>query len=111
VTLTIPPYPTEIRIPKAADVPISGINPEDIELMKQIYMYDVKLDKTKKGLITSGNYGFVCAPTGIGGNADEANANCEKLIKQIQIPNMQYRTDIHKSTQKRYQFLEENCWL
>jgi phosphoribosylamine---glycine ligase len=111
VTLSIPPYPTEIRIPKAVDVPISGIDPEDIELLKMIYLYDAKLDKTKKSLITSGNYGFVCAPTGIGGCADEAAANCEKLVKQIQIPNMQYRTDIHKSTQKRYAFLEENCWL
>jgi len=30
VTLTIPPYPTEIRIPKAKDVPIEGIDPKNI---------------------------------------------------------------------------------
>lgn len=111
VTLTIPPYPTEIRLPKAKDVPIAGIDPEDIEQLQLIYMYDAMLAKDKKSLITSGNYGFICAPTGIGGSLEEAAAACEKLVKQIQIPNMQYRTDINKSTLKRYQFLESNGWL
>jgi len=111
VTLTIPPYPTEIRIPKAKDVSIEGINPEDVEQLCNIYLYDVKLGKDKKSCITSGNYGFICAPTGTGESIEVATKNCEKLIKQIQIPNMQYRTDIEKSTVKRYQFLEENGWI
>ncbi len=111
VTLTIPPYPTEIRIPKAKDVSIDGINPEDIEQLKSIYLYDAKLSKDKKSLITSGNYGFICAPTGIGDSISEASSRCERLVEQIQIPNMQYRTDIAKSTAKRYQFLEDNGWL
>lgn len=111
VCLSIPPYPTEVRIPKAKDVPFGGIDPEDIEQMKRIYMYDVKLAKDKKSLITSGNYGFVCAPNGIGTSIEEASKRCDAMIKRIQIPNMQYRTDITKSTLKRYQFLQDNNWI
>ena len=111
VTLTIPPYPTEVRIPKAKDVKIAGIDPENIELLQKIYLYDAMLAKDKKSLITSGNYGFICAPTGIGDSIEEASKQCDSLIDKIQIPNMQYRTDITKSTMKRYNFLEINNWL
>lgn len=111
VCLSIPPYPTEIRIPKAIDVPIDGIDLDDPEQLMHCYMYDVKLAKDKKSLITSGNYGFICAPTGIGPSIEVAATRCDAMIKKIQIPNMQYRTDINKSTLKRYQFLESNGWL
>jgi phosphoribosylamine-glycine ligase len=111
VTLSIPPYPTEIRIPKAKDVAIAGLDPEDIEQLQMMYLYDVKLSKDKKSLITSANYGFIGAPIGIGDSIQEASVRCENMIKQIQIPNMQYRTDITKSTHKRHSFLETNNWL
>ena len=111
VTLTIPPYPTEIRIPKANDVAIAGIDPEDIEQLCNIYMYDVMLAKNRKSLITSGNYGFICAPTGIGDSIQAAAQRMNNLVSRIQIPNMQYRTDIEKVTLKRYNFLESNNWL
>jgi phosphoribosylamine---glycine ligase len=111
VQLSIPPYPTEIRLPKAKDVIIDGIDPEDIEQLCNIFLYDVMLSKDKKHLVTSGNYGYICAPIGVGNSINEAAAKCQKLIDKIQIPNMQYRTDIGKSTMKRYKFLEENGWL
>ena len=74
-------------------------------------MYDMKLSTDKKSFITSGNYGYVCAPIGIGDTLDLAYMNCEAFVKKIHMPNMQLRTDIHKSTLKRYQFLETNSWL
>jgi phosphoribosylamine-glycine ligase len=74
-------------------------------------MYDVKLAPNKKTLITSGNYGFVCAPIGVGSSIEEAAARCDAAVKKINIPNMQYRTDINKTTLERYQFLETNDWL
>jgi phosphoribosylamine-glycine ligase len=111
VTLSIPPYPTEIRLPKAKDVPIEGLDPEDINQLTSTYMFDVMLSKNKKKLITSGNYGYICAPIGVGDSIQESAACCDKAIDRIQIPNMQYRTDIHKSTLKRHQFLETNSWL
>ena len=111
VLLSIPPYPTEIRLPKTKDVPIEGLDPEDLDQLCSTYMYDVMLAKDKKSLITSGNYGFVCAPIGVGDSIEEAAGKCDKAIEKIQLPNMQLRTDITKSTLKRYQFLETNNWL
>jgi phosphoribosylamine---glycine ligase len=111
ITLSIPPYPTEIRIPKAKNVPIEGINLKDIEQLQSMYLYDVMLSKDRKNLITSNNYGFIGAPIGIGDSVEEAAMKCDRMIEKIQIPNMQYRTDITKSTLKRYQFLEINNWI
>jgi phosphoribosylamine-glycine ligase len=111
VTLSIPPYPTEIRIPKAKDVMIDGIDPENLEQLTSTYLYDVMLSKDKKHLITSGNYGYICAPIGIGDSIEEADARCQSAIKKIQIPNMQYRTDTYKSTMKRYNELQTWGWL
>jgi phosphoribosylamine-glycine ligase len=111
VLLSIPPYPTEIRIPKAKDVNIDGLDPEDCEQLCSTYMYDVKLAPNGKSLITSGNYGFVCAPIGVGSSIEEAAAKCDAAVKKINIPNMQLRTDINKTTLERYQFLEVNDWL
>ncbi|MDR3392450.1 MAG: ATP-grasp domain-containing protein [Sulfuriferula sp.] len=111
IQLSIPPYPTEIRLPKAKDVPIAGLDPENLEQLCRCYAYDMKLSKDRKSLITSGNLGYICAPIGIGRTIDEAVSRCEQFVEKIQIPNMQYRTDIPKSTIKRYNFLEVNSWL
>lgn len=110
-TLTIPPYPSEIRLPKAKEVPIEGINLEDLDQICETYLYDCMLSKDKKSLVTSGNYGYVCAPMGVGRSAEAAWNRCDKGIERIQIPNMQYRTDIYESTMKRYNFLKDNDWI
>jgi phosphoribosylamine--glycine ligase len=111
VTISIPPYPTEIRIPKAENISITGIDPEDLEQLCSIYLYDAMLSKDKKSLVTSGNYGYVCAPIGIGGSPEAASAKCDALIERIQIPNLQLRTDISKSTMKRYEFFRACEWI
>lgn len=111
VTLSIPPYPTEIRIPKAKDIPIEGVDPEDIDQLASMYLYDVKLAKDKKSLITSGNYGFIGAPCGHGPTIEIAAERCMNKVERIHIPNMQYRTDVFKSVMKRYNFLEVNDWI
>lgn len=111
VTVTIPPYPTEIRLPKAKDIPIEGIDPREQDDLINCFLFDAKLAKGGKSLVTSGNYGYIGAPIGVGDSIEEAAAKCESRLKRIHIPNMQYRTDIEKSTRKRYDFLELNSWL
>lgn len=111
VTLSIPPYPTEIRLPKAKDVPIEGVDPKNVEQLTSMYLYDVKLSKDKKSLTTSGNFGYICAPTGVGDTIEIAAERCMKKVDGIHIPNMQYRTDVYKSTMKRYNFLQQHGWL
>lgn len=111
VTLSIPPYPTEIRVPKAKDVMIDGIDPENLMQLSNTYLYDAMLSKDKKHLITSGNYGFIAAPIGVGDSIGEASARVQVEVKKIQIPNMQYRTDTEKSTLKRYTQLQDWGWF
>jgi phosphoribosylamine---glycine ligase len=111
VTISIPPYPTEIRMAKAKDIAMEGIDPTDVEQLKSIFLYDIMLTPNKKELVTSGNYGYIGAPNGIGDSIEQAVARCNALIDRIHIPNMQYRTDIEKNTRKRYDFLEQNGWL
>lgn len=111
VTISIPPYPTEIRLTKAKDVPIEGIDPEDVEQLCSMYLYDVMLSKDKKNLVTSGNYGYIGAVNAIGDSIGLACKKCKDKLEHIQVPNMQYRTDTEKSVGKRYNFLEENGWL
>lgn len=111
ITISIPPYPTEIRLPKAKDIPIDGIDPENLEELCSMYLYDVKVDKSGKNLVTSGNYGYIGAPVAVGDSIMAACMACKAKVERIQIPNMQYRTDTDKSVNKRYNYLADNGWL
>jgi phosphoribosylamine--glycine ligase len=109
VTISIPPYPTEIRIPKAKGVPIEGIDPRDKQSLIETYLYDAKLEGKK--LITSGNYGYIGAVTASGHSIEAAFKQVEGKLKGIHVPNCQYRTDIQESTTKRYNQLLDWGWL
>lgn len=109
IRLSIPPYPTDIKMPKLAGIPIKGIDPEDVEQIKRTYLYDVKLEKKK--LITGGLCGFIAAPVVIGTDLTKAFDTLERQVKEIQIPDMQYRDDLKKSIQKRYYELEYKGWF
>ena len=111
VRLSIPPYPTEMRMPKNAGIPIKGIDPEDKKQIQSCYLYDVKLDKSGKKLITSGINGLIACPIETGTSVPEAFDKLEARIKSIQIPDMQYRDDLKKSLQKRYFELEQKGWF
>jgi phosphoribosylamine-glycine ligase len=109
ITITIPPYPTEIKIPKTKGIPIQGIDPKDLAQLCEMYLFDAMVEK--KELVTSGNYGYIGAVLSAGHSIESAFAQLEGRMLDIQIPNAQYRTDIHKSTLARYTQLEEWGWL
>lgn len=115
VTLSIPPYPTEIRmLPRATGIPVQGINLEAIEDLTEsdlyeIYLFDVCVEKRE--LITSGNGGYVGAVLSAAHSPEAAFAKLEGRLKQVQIPNCQYRTDLEKTTTQRYQQLCEWGYL
>jgi phosphoribosylamine--glycine ligase len=98
VRISIPPYPSEIKGKHPAGLPIKGITPADYA---STYMYDVMLDKDKQ-LVSAGHSGFIAVPTGYGREIGDAWAMCNARIKEMKIPNMQIRTDIEKTTTKRY---------
>jgi phosphoribosylamine---glycine ligase len=110
VTLSIPPYPTEIRIPKAKGVPIQGIDPRNLEQLTETYLFDAMLAGKDK-LETSGNYGYIGAVLASGHSIEAAFAQVEAKLKGIQIPNCQIRTDVQKSTTEKYNQLQEWRWL
>ena len=109
VTMSIPPFPTEVRLPRAKGIPVEGIDIENPEELCGIYLYDVCVEKKK--LVTSGNYGYIGAVLGTSNSIEGAFSICDRKLKQIQIPNMQYRTDIQKSTKRRYEQLQDWGWL
>ena len=96
--LSIPPYPSECDGYYHEDVPINGIEEEDVD---SIYLYDVKVKDNE--LVTAGCSGFVAAPIGRGDSPEEAWAAVTAKIKHIKIPDMQYREDLYKCTKKRYE--------
>jgi phosphoribosylamine---glycine ligase len=109
VTMTIPPYPTEIRIPKAKDIPIEGVDPKNLAQLTEMYLFDAMIDKKK--LVTSGNYGYIGAVMSAGHSVESVFKQIEGRMKSIHIPNCQYRTDIEKSTTQRYEQLRDWGWL
>lgn len=104
VRLSIPPYPTEMKGKHPQGVPIKGIDWEDEESLLSTFLYDVEVEKGK--LVTAGHSGFIAVPMGHGNSIGEAFESCEAKIANIQIPNMQIRTDIKESTAKRYAKLQ-----
>jgi len=108
-TVTIPPYPTEIRIPKAKGIPIEGIGPDDIELLRETYLYDVMEEKGK--LVTSGNLGYIGAVLAGSSTIEGAFGKVDQRLKGLQIPNCQYRTDLEKTSKKKYDTLDAQGWF
>lgn len=107
VRLSIPPYPSECDGYFMKDVPINGIDAEDLE---HIYMYDAMLDD-EGALVTAGCSGFIGVPMGTGRSIQEAFALTAARIKKIKIPDMQYRNDIYKCTWSRYEVLQREGWF
>jgi len=107
--ITIPPYPTEIKMPKHDGIPVDGIDPCDMEQILNTYLYDVRCNKDK--LVCNGITGLIACPIEVASEPEEAFAKLKKSIDRIQVPDMQYRTDIEKSTMKRYREVERMGWL
>jgi len=98
--VTIPPYPSECDEYYHENVPINGIDEKDLE---NIYLYDCCVNNND--LVTAGWSGDVCTVLGRGRSFETAWYFVEEKIKKIKIPDMQYRSDLCKSTAKRFQEL------
>jgi phosphoribosylamine-glycine ligase len=107
--LTIPPYPTEIRIAKLKGVPIKGLDTNNEDELRSTYMYDVMCDGDD--LICAGTNGFLLVPVSTANSAPLAFDRLEARIKKIDIPDMQHRTDLKSSIQKRYYELQKMGWI
>jgi phosphoribosylamine-glycine ligase len=108
VRLSIPPYPSEIHNKHPEEVPIEGICEEDA--VKNCFLYDCCCSGPDT-LVTAGVNGLVCVPIQTGGTIQESFRRLDEKVKKIHIPDMQYRTDIEKTTTERYRILDSQGWL
>lgn len=108
VRLSIPPYPSEIKNKHPEDIPIQGVEEEDI--IRNCFMYDCCMPE-EGSLVTAGVNGFIAVPIQSGGTIAEAFGRLQGKIDRIHIPDMQIRTDIEKRTTERYNTLARQGWL
>lgn len=111
--LSIPPYPTEIRIAKVKGIPIKGFDTNSDEELMKTYFYDVMLNGTAKNpeLVCAGVNGLICCPIETSQSPQGAFAQLDARIEKIHIPDMQYRSDLQKSIMKRFFKLKEMGWI
>jgi len=107
VRLSIPPYPSEIHGRHPEGIPIKGIEEEDVP---SCFLYDAKVGEDGT-LVTAGTSGFIAVPICRGASLEMAFENVYERIDKIQIPDMQYRTDLAESIAKRYYTLLRQGWI
>lgn len=107
IRLSIPPYPSEIKNKHPEEIPIEGI--EDDDILKKCFLYDCCCDGDN--LFTAGVNGMVAVPISTGNTPQEAWGRVYEKVKKISIPDMQYRTDLEHSTMSRYKILASQGWL
>lgn len=107
VRLSIPPYPSEIKNKHPEEIPIDGIDEEDI--VKQCYVYDCCEEKGE--LFTCGVNGLIAVPIANGNSVGEVWSKVYNKVNKIQVPDLQYRTDLEKTTSERYEILSRQGWL
>jgi len=107
VRVTIPPYPAELEGIQQVEIPINGITEENAH---KFYMWDVM--ESEGNLVSAGQgYGVICVPIARGQTNNAAFYNVKQLIKELRIPDMQYRTDLHEYCGARYDILSRQGWL
>jgi len=106
VRLSVPPYPNAETHRTKVKVPINGI---DLESLASFVLYDVQKDGDD--LITGGTYNCIGSPIGCAETIAGAFSEVEGAIKRLDIPNLQYRTDVAKCTEARYNDLRSWGWL
>jgi phosphoribosylamine--glycine ligase len=107
IRLSVPPYPNPSDPKKHAGIPVKGI---DLEHIETFYLSDVMVNDDGE-METLGTDGLVGAPICTGETMEEAFEDCEKCIKSLEIPDLQWRSDIKQACEKRYATLEKQGWL
>lgn len=108
IRLSIPPYPSEIEDHHPEDIPIEGLEEDDFT--KNFFAYDCAC-VGDSSFVTVGVNGLIGVPIQCGGRPDEAFSRVSEKIKKINVPDMQYRTDLEDRIMKRYITLQRQGWL
>lgn len=110
VRVTVPPYPTQLKnASKFAGIPIEGI---DLDKLDRFFLSDVRTkDGTDNELETGGVDGLIGAPIGLGDSPEQAFYECQTVIDNLKVPDLQWRSDVAECCGKRYQTLLRGGWL
>jgi phosphoribosylamine--glycine ligase len=111
VRISIPPYPNEGLPDKfiKAGVPIESLKEKNLD---RFFIYDVrKREEGSDDLESAGLCGWIGSPMAVGETIGAAFDGCENMLKEVRVPNGQYRTDVRDNTAKRYLALREGGWL
>jgi phosphoribosylamine-glycine ligase len=106
IRLSVPPYPSAKLSKKLVQVPIAGI---DLQRLDSFFLCDVI--KEGEEIKTSGLNNAIGTPIGVGATIESAVGEVESAISRLDIPNLQYRTDVAAVLGKRYRTLERGGWL
>lgn len=109
--LSIPPYPTDGLPDKfyKAGVPIRGLTEKNLD---KFFVYDVR-KRVEDGddLESAGLCGWLGSPMAVGETIGQTFEGVNRMLREISVPNAQYRTDVASNTAKRYASLREGGWL
>jgi phosphoribosylamine---glycine ligase len=109
--VSIPPYPTD-GLPEKfykAGVPIRGLSEKSLD---KFFVYDVrKREEESDDLESAGLCGWLGSPMSVGETIGQTFDGLDRMLKEISVPNAQYRTDVRSNTAKRYAELRDGGWL
>jgi phosphoribosylamine-glycine ligase len=109
VRVTVPPYPSKSNPKKHGGVPVAGIN---LDKLSQFYISDVSIKEgTEDELMVNGADCVIGAPVGLGDTIHGAFNECQVAIDELTVPDLQYRNDVEKCVEKRYELLRRQGWL
>lgn len=101
IRISTPPWPSE-KFPSEPGLPIRGL--EESSLSEDFYPYEVM--KRDGRLFTSGGVGAIGVMNQWGESPAEAFSRAYVMVKDVKIPDMQYRTDLYEQCFKDYMDLE-----
>lgn len=110
VRLSVPPYPSEGLPAKfyKEGIPVEGLSEKDLE---KFYIYDVRRRGESDELETAGLCGWIGSPMAVGETPGAAFDAAYEMLKEVRVPNGQYRTDVCEAACKRYWVLREQGLL
>lgn len=93
VRLSIPPYPVETKKDTESMSPNKGIPILNYEKFEEdCYFFEVAIEEDN--LVHSGGTGVILDAMGLGSTPDDAMEHPYEILKEINIPDKQYRTDL-----------------
>lgn len=111
VTLSIPPYPNDVSdrfFKEIEGIPIDWLTEKDLD---KFFAWDLRKRGESNELETAGISGLVGAPLAVGELPSQAFDGAYAMLKEIQVPNAQYRTDLAETIITRYVNLRNDGWL